>query len=166
MCIHAEPTERPDIYPGVWSYSDPKLAAHLIIASTIHDANAWLEFHHHIYRDLTSLCFLIIGNVPEKHHAEYIQNHAPNKKLHFIFSKDDIGAICDLKLASYIRNKPLKIRYDNHVFNIQFENKSYQLPHLSLNSLEKASGYNFRIRTHKPKSATNFYEQLRNRHQP
>lgn len=166
MWFHAKFKERPDIYPGVWSCPDYSLTSHLFICSSINDGIAWLQFHNAIYRDQTRLSFFVIGNVPEKHHAEYIQHHAPNKKLHFIFSKDDTGALCDLKLAAYIRNKPLTIAYDQHVFKILFENKSYQLPHLSLNALEKASAYNFRILTHKPKIATTFYEQLRNRHQP
>jgi len=166
MCFRADLKERPDIFPGVWSFSNPKFATHLFICSSIHDATAWLQFHQHCYRDLTVLYFFDIGSVPHPFHAEYIQQYAPSQKLHFLFSKDDTGALCDLKLASYIRQKPIKIYFRDHAFEILFENKSYKIPHLSLNALEKASGYNFKIRTHKPKNATTFYEQLRTRHHP
>ena len=144
----------------------PQFANQLFICSDLKDAIAWLDYHHFRYRDLDLLAFFVIGNAPEKHHAEFIQQNAPNQKLHFLFSKDDTGALCDLKLACYIRNKPIKITYNNHQFEIFFENKSCQSTHLSLNALEKASGYNFKIRTHKPKNASTFYEQFRNRHHP
>ena len=145
----------------MFTADDPTLATDLVFASSTLDIEAWLQLYQARFK---SFYFLITGPVPEKYHAEYIQPYAQNRKLHFLFSKDDTGALCDLKLASYIRNKPLKISYQQNHYNIHFENRNYQFDKLSLNALEKASGYNFRIRTHKPKNATTYYEQLRNRH--
>jgi hypothetical protein len=137
------------------------IPADIVVASHLQDIDAWLrlkpQYQGHIYP-------LIVGHVPEPFHAEIIRPYAPQRKIHFIFSKDDTGALCDLKLASYIRNKPLKISYQEYRYHIHFENKNYQFERLSLNALEKASCYNFRIRTHKPKKANTYYEQLYRRH--
>jgi hypothetical protein len=164
MCIRDKLIERPDIQPGFWSFFHPALATDLFICSSIKDAIAWLEFDQVFYRSLNTLCFFAVGNLPEKFHAEIIRQYTPKKKLHFLFSKDDLGALCDLKLASYIRNKPIQVSYHDHRYLIHFENKHYQFDRLSLNALEKASGYNFKIRTHKPKNAPTYHEQTFNRH--
>ena len=141
---------------------DPASATEIFVASSSQDANAWLQLNRFRYR--TPIFFLITGHVPEPFHAEIIRPYAPQRKIHFIFSKDDTGALCDLKLASYIRNKPLKISYYENRYHIHFENKNYPFDRLSLNALEKASGYNFCIRTHKPKKANTYYEQLYRRY--
>ena len=146
----------------MFTADNPASATDIFVASSSQDANAWLQLNGSRYR--TPIFFLITGRVPEKYHAEYIQPYAQNRKLHFLFSKDDTGALCDLKLASYIRNKPLKISYQQNHYNIHFENRNYQFDKLSLNALEKASGYNFRIRTHKPKKANTYHEQLHSRY--
>jgi len=146
----------------MFTIDDPALATDIFVASSYRDANAFRQLHRTRYR--TPTYFLITGHVPEKIHAEYIQQYLPKKRIHFIFSKDDTGALCDLKLASYIRDKPLKISYQQNHYNIHFENQNYQFDRISLNALEKASGYNFHIRTHKPKKANTYHEQLHSRH--
>lgn len=155
---------RVPITEELWIAGEPKLATDILITGSAMDAIAWLNLNHQRYRHLETLCFIAIGAVPTKSHAETIQKLTPNKKLHFIFSDDPLGAICDLKLASYIRNKPLKISYQDNQFEVIFENQHYAFERLSVNALEKAGGYNFKIRTHKPKNASTYYEQRRNRH--
>jgi len=147
-----------------WQAGNPAMATDLFICGSAMDALIWLHIHQWHYRRFDTLCFMAIGTTPTKYHAEIIERHAPKKKLHFIFSKDDLGVICDLKLASFIRNKPLQISYHENLYRVIFENKYYEFEALSLNALEKASGYNFRIRTHKPKKNNTYYEQFRNRH--
>lgn len=151
---------RVPITEEVWIAGEPTLAKDLFITGSAMDAITWLNLNRQRYRWLETLCFIAVGASPGKHHAEIILQH---KKLHFIFSNDPLGAICDLKLASFIRDKPLKISYRENLFEIVFENQFYAFEKLSLNSLEKASGYNFRIRTHKPKKAITYYEQTFNR---
>jgi hypothetical protein len=147
-----------------WVAGDPFLAKDIIIAASAMDAITWLNLNHSRYNGLQALCFIAIGSVPQQAQAALLKKYAPKRKLRFVFSKDDLGALSDLKLASFIRDKPLKIRFQENHYQIKFEHKTYAFERLSLNALEKASGYNFHIRTHKPKNANTFYEQLRNRH--
>ncbi|HTD98513.1 MAG TPA: hypothetical protein VK668_04480 [Mucilaginibacter sp.] len=149
-----------------WTAGELTLATDIFICGSAMDAIAWLNLNGHRYRQFQTLCFISTGNVPHSYHAETIQKYMPKKKLHFLFSKDSLGAICDLKFSSFIRNKPLKISYEEQRYEVNFENKNYEFEHLSLSALEKATGYNFRIRTHKPKNASTYYELLRNRHPP
>lgn len=146
-----------------WIAGEPKFATNIFITASAMDALAFLDLNRQRFPGFDALCFIATGAAPYKSHAALIQKYQ-QKKLHFIFSNDPPGAVCDLKLASYIRNKPLTITYQNNQFDILFEHKNYVFERLSLNALEKASGYNFRIRTHKPKNTSTYYEQLRNRH--
>jgi hypothetical protein len=160
----SERFHRIPITEAVWMAGETDIATDFFICGSAMDAIAWLDLNHKHYRRLENLCFISSGSVPNKSHAETIQKHTPQKKLHFIYSKDDLGALCDLKLASFIRDKPLTTSYHENGYIINFENKIYTLNRLSLNALEKASRYNFHIRTHKPKNTSNYYEQHRNRH--
>jgi hypothetical protein len=156
---HAGPDfHRIPITEDRWTAGEPALATQLIISGSAMDAIAWLNQNHIRFRNLDALYFLVMGAVP------FPMLYATLKTIHLIFSKDPTGALCDLKLASYIRNKPLKVTHHKNYYQIQFENEQFELNKLSLNALEKTTGYNFRIRTHKPKNANTFYEELRNRH--
>lgn len=151
---------------GHWTAGEPAIAGHLIISSSAMDAIAWLDQNHTRYPNPGDLCFLSVGSTPARNHAEHIQQQTPTKKIHFLFSNDPTGALCDLKFAAWIRDKPLKVTYINHYYHIHFEHQHYQFDRLSLNTLEKASRYNFRIRTHKPKNHGTYYQQLRSRYYP
>jgi hypothetical protein len=147
-----------------WTAGNIAIASQLIISSSAMDAVAWLNQNHQRYRNLNDLCFISVGAFPTTTHAAIIQKYAPHKKLHFLFSNEPTGALCDLKLASYIRDQPLKITHQNHRYQIQLQHKIYILHHLSLNALEKQSHHNFHIRTHKPKKHGTYYQQLRQHH--
>ncbi|TSJ40927.1 hypothetical protein FO440_14415 [Mucilaginibacter corticis] len=131
----------------MFTTDDPVLATDLFVASTQGEAAAWFKANHSRYH--APLFVLITGYAPEPCHAAIIRPYARNRKIHFLFGNDDTGALCDLKLAAWIRNKPIKISYLENHYLVNFENKKYAFDRLSLNALEKASGYNFRIRTHK-----------------
>jgi hypothetical protein len=154
------------ITESLWIAGEPALATDLLVCSSAMDGLAWLNQNHQRYRQLSTLCLICTGSVPYIYHAAIIQKHTPKRKLHFLYSSDDLGAMCDLKLASFIRNKPLTVTYHHNSYLIRFENKNYEFAQLSLNALEKSSGYNFKIRTHKPKNASTYYEQLRSRYLP
>lgn len=147
-----------------WIAGNIAIASQLIISSSAMDAIAWLNQNHNRYRDLNDLAFISLGACPITSHAAIIQQYAPHKKLHFLFSNDPAGALCDLKLASYIRDQPIKITYLNHQYHILFQYKTYIFHYLSLNALEKQSRHNFHIRTHKPEKHGTYYQQLRQHH--
>jgi hypothetical protein len=164
--------ERLDIHPTVRSFfqlSLDKITNEEIIINyrdSIEHATA--NFHRipitENHWTAGNMAFFSLGAYPTTSHAAIIQQFAPNKKLHFLFSNEPTGALCDLKLASYIRDQPINITQQGHQYQIQFQHKTYILHHLSLNALEKQSHHNFHIRTHKPKKHGTYYQQLRQHH--
>jgi len=147
-----------------WIAGNMNIASQILISSSAMDAIAWLNQNHTRYQNLNDLSFISLGACPTSTHAATIQQHTPHKKIHFLFGNDPTGALCDIKLASYIRNQPLKITYLNHQYHILFQYKTYILHHLSLSALEKQSRHHFHIRTHKPKKHGTYYQQLRQYH--
>jgi len=122
------------------------------------DAISWLHFHHYLYPN-QNLFFASLGASPFKIQIESLVR--PGKQYHLVFSNDQLGAICDLKVASFIRKMPLKIIADERRYIVTFKSKNYRLPHLSINALEKAARFHFNIPVSKPKQFNTFFEQLK-----
>jgi hypothetical protein len=153
--IHLVPTTE-----ETWTAGEITHAKHIIICGSAMDAIAWLHFHHHAYQN--NLFFAAVGTSPSPAQMETFIR--PNKQYHLIFSNDELGAICDLKVASYIRKKPIQIRAGENHFTITFKSKNYKLRHLSLHALEKSARFHFNMLTHKPKKYHTYYEQLKHGH--
>jgi hypothetical protein len=144
-----------------WTAGNLNNASHVMVSSSAMDAIAWLHFHLHAW-NLQNLFFVALGAVPSK---TQIENFIyPHKQYRLIFSNDDLGATCDLKAASFIRQMPLTILADKQHFNITFRSKNYKLTNLSLAALEKAARFHFNIPVSKPKHFNTFYQQLKNGH--
>lgn len=144
-----------------WTAGEIAIARHIFICGSAMDAVAWLHFHHYAYR-LDSLFFVAVGAGPSK---TQIENFIlPGRQYHLVFSNDHLGAVCDLKVASWLRGTPLKIIADDGWFNIAFKNRHYKLETLSLNALEKAVRFHFNTPTQKPKQFNTYFEQLKHGH--
>jgi len=142
----------------IWTAGEIGTASHVFICGSAMDAIAWLHLHSHAYPD-QNLLFVSLGASPSKIQIESFQR--PRKQYHLVFSNDQLGAICDLKVASFLRRKPVKIIADEPHFILTFKSKNYRLAHLSLNALEKAARFHFNIPVSKPKQFNTFFEQLK-----
>jgi len=155
------------ITEATWTVGDHNLASHIFVCGSAMDAIAWLHFNIHRFKCLDSLFFIATGATPnlnlELSNAVPLQKQTP-KKIHLIYSNDPTGAICDIKTASFIRKTPVRIRAEKDTFLVTFRAETFVLKQLSLHALEKAAGFHFNIRTHKPKKYTTFYEQLKHGH--
>jgi len=161
-----ESFHRIPITEATWTAGDHGLASHIFICGSAMDAIAWLHLNHFRFRSFDHLLFISTGAVPNSNlnDAAPLQNNTQNKKIHLLYSNEPLGAICDIKMASFIRKFPIKIRANENDFIVTFRSESYTIKNLSLHSLEKAARFHFNIRTHKPKKHTTFYEQLKHRH--
>jgi len=144
-----------------WTAGEIATARHVFISGSAMDAIAWLHFHYHVYPN-QNLLFISLGASPSKIQIESILR--PGKQYHLIFSNDQLGALCDLKTASFIRKKPLRIIAGERHYIVTFKSKNYRLAHLSLNALEKAARFHFNIPVSKPKRFNTFFEQLKHGH--
>jgi hypothetical protein len=140
---------------ATWTAGEFMLARHVFICGSAMDAIAWFHFNTGKFADPF---FISVGVSPSKSQLE--QFIARGKQYHLLFSKDALGAVCDLQTAALIRRVTVKIFADDD-FQVSFKSKNYRLAHLSLNALEKTTGYRFNISTHKPRQFNTFYEQLK-----
>lgn len=143
-----------------WTAGEITLAKHIFICGSAMDAIAWLHFHHYAYQ--SNLFFAALGTSPSRNQIETL--FKPNKQYHLVFSKDELGASCDLKVASYIRKKPIQILAAEKHFSVTFRSKNYKIKHLSLHAFEKAARFHFNIPVSKPQKFNTFYEQLKHGH--
>ncbi len=141
-----------------WAAGEIATAGHVVICGSAMDAISWLHFHHYLYAD-QNLFFASLGTSPTKIQTEMLLR--PGKQYHLVFSNDPLGAICDLKVASFIRKKPLKIIAGDRHYTVTFKSANYPLPHLSLNALEKAARFHFNTPVSKPKKYNTYFEQLK-----
>ena len=159
---HAGPGfHRIPVTEELWTAGEFALARHIFICGSAMDAISWLHFHHHAYHT-QNFFFAAVGASPCKNQIESLLR--PGKQYHLVFSNDQLGAICDLKVASFIRKKPLKIIAHEHQYIVTFKSKNYRLVHLSLNALEKAARFHFNIPVSKPKQFNTYFEQLKHGH--
>jgi hypothetical protein len=137
---------------NVWIAGVPELASDIFICGSAMDALSFGRVSPHY-------AFVALGALPAKSQLENL----PDRRFHLLFPKDDLGAVCDLKVAAWLRKQAIKITLVNDAYQVLFRNQSYHLEKLSLNALEKVSGYRFGIRTHKPKNAITWTSALNQR---
>ena len=137
---------------GRWVAGVPQLATDIFICGSAMDAIAFNSV-------ADNYAFIAVGSRPVRQQFEDLPK---GRRYHLLFPKDELGAVCDIKAASFIRKQALSIRFDKH-YHVLFRRKPYELSHLSLHALEKASGYRFNLRTHKPKNALTWTSSLGHR---
>ena len=118
-------------------------------------AMAFLSLNHARY-DLETLRVYALGHLVPKHIM------LPKSKITLLFDNDLIGKLWDIKIACLIRNKPVKIYFENRHCAFKLNNRSLQLPvdQISLSAFEKAAGIRTGIKTAKAKGHTTFLQQL------
>lgn len=137
---------------NVWISGVPELSSDIFICGAAMDAIAFGKFRPHY-------AFVALGALPSRSQIESL----PERRFHLLFPKDDLGLVCDLKVAAWLRKLPLKVTRIENGFKVLFRSQLFYLEKPSLNALEKASGYRFGIRTHKPKNANTWTSSLNHR---
>jgi len=145
----------------LWVAGNQATARHVVICGSAMDAISWLNVHDAGCYRTNNLLLVSTGASPCKMQIEQV---IPNRQYHLVFSKDNAGVTCDLKVASWLRNMPLTVSSIEHQLCVRFRMKDYLFDELSLSALEKASGYRFNIPAHKPKTANTYFEQLKHGH--
>jgi hypothetical protein len=148
------------ITEAVWIAGEPAIARDVFICGSAMDAIAWLNIHYASFSHTDNLLFVALGASPCKTQIEKLQC----RNYHLLFSKNTLGAVCDLKVASFIRNVPLRIIAQEQHLLVSFRLETYEFEQLTLHAFEKAAGYHFGIPAHKPKYANTYLEQLQYGH--
>lgn len=145
----------------LWVAGAVDLALEVLICGSALDAMAWLHFNYGYLKCIDHWACIALGASPSKTQTDWINHHLPKKRFHLLFGRDPLGHICDLKVAAWIRKKPLRIASSPNGYRVMFRSQEYLLEQLTLSAFERASGYRFNMPAHKPKYANSFTEQLK-----
>ena len=136
----------------------------VIICASAMEGIAKLNHYGFAFSDTENLLFLSAGASFYHQHIRWLRENLPGKDFYFVFGKDLMGRLTALKLAAGIRGRQLHIAYlAEEKIQILFRGRTFLFDpeNCSINVLEKASGYRFRVRTAAPKNYNTFFEQLK-----
>jgi len=151
-----------------WSAGDQNYhnIREIIICSSAMEAIAFLTYHFQFYRTVDHLFFISLGILPKQRHFQFIQSNFKNKKIGMAMGSDFLGRVADLKMVAGILNEVIEIYYmPENMLIVNFRGKKFDFSpdSLTLNSLEKRSGFRSHFRTFKVKTAENFLSIVLNR---
>ncbi|HZY39386.1 MAG TPA: hypothetical protein VFE53_22175 [Mucilaginibacter sp.] len=134
-----------------------------IVCGSAMECIAWLNHYGFAFPDTESLLFLSAGASLHHQHIRWLRENLTGKDFDFVFGKDLLGRLTALKLAAGIRGQQMHIAYlAEEKIQILFRGRNFIFSpeNLSLNALEKLSGFRFRVRISTPKNYKTFFEQL------
>jgi len=134
----------------------------IVICSSAMEAIAWLDYSWHRIADRFSLLFFSAGASLSGEQAAWLREHFSNKNIVMALGNDLLGRLSAVKLAAGIRGLKLQICYlAEEKVQILFRGQDYLFSpeNLSVNALEKLSGFRFRVIISTPKNYTSFFEQ-------
>lgn len=136
----------------------------LVICASAMEALAWLELNGHRFPDRFSLLFFSAGPSLSDEQISWLRGHFSGKRIVIALGNDLLGRLSAVKLAAGICGLRLQICYlPEEKLQILFRGQSYLFSpeNLSLNALEKLSGFRFRVIISAPKNHNSFFEQLK-----
>jgi hypothetical protein len=137
-------------------------ATELIITSSAMEAVAYMALNAWRHPANAVLSFIAIGNLPHSRQLNWIRAYCQKRKITLVFGNDLLGRLADIVVATGIRNKVLRLRWQNSKVQLHVNNRAFEADpeKLSLNSFEKTAGFRTAIRTRKPAHHNTFLEQL------
>jgi hypothetical protein len=137
-------------------------ATELIITSSGMEAIAYMALNAWRHPANAVLSFIAIGNLPHARQLNWIRAYCQKRKITLVFGNDLPGRLADIVVAAGIRNKALRLNWQNGKIQLYLNNTVFEADpeKLSLNSFEKAAGFRTAIRTRKPAHYNTFLEQL------
>jgi len=138
--------------------------AQLVVCSSAMEALAWLNCKLDGEGDPFSMLFFSAGASVSNEQLIMLRKHFSRKRIVMVLGNDLLGRLSAVKLAAALRGQKLQIRYlAEEKVQILFRGQTYLFSpeNLSLNALEKLSGFRFRVIISTPKNYNSFFEQLK-----
>jgi len=147
---------------NLWMAGD-LLAKQVIITYSAMEAVAFLTLNQSEYQNLNDLLFLAIGVRTSSGQLNWIRSNLRRREITLVFGSDLIGRLTDIKIATAIRNKQIRLNFQNGGVIAWLKEKaiSFEEDKLSLSAFEKAFGIRTKIRTCKPLKHFTFLDQLK-----
>lgn len=151
---------------GYWLAGNLYLAqvSQLVICSSAMEAVSWLNANSHRAADSFSLLFFSAGALVSVEQLSWLRKHFSRKRIIIVLGNDLLGRLSAVKLTAALRGQKLQVCYlAEEKVQILFRGRTFLFSpeNLSLNALEKLSGFRFRVVISTPKNYNSFFEQLK-----
>ena len=140
-----------------------QFARQVIITFSAMEAIAFLTLNQFTYQNFNDLLFIATGTRISKGQLNWIRLNLKGREFTMAFGNDLIGRITDIKVATAIRNKAVRLIFqEGNVIAWLKEKKSvFEEDTLSLHAFEATFGIRTMIRTCKPLHQLTFLDELK-----
>jgi len=137
-------------------------AREVIIAGSVMEIIAMMTINSWRFPDLYSLTFVSVGNHPQREQFDWIREQYRKRKFTLIFPANELGAVADIKAASWLKKKNVSIFFKDEGYEVSLGTRRVIIPgqDLSLHTCQQALGQRFGMRTIKPSRHLTFLDQL------
>lgn len=156
-CGHLVPASK-----NLWRAGN-ELAAQVIIGSSVMELIAFMKINSRRFSDPEHLFFIAAGNNWHPAKSKWIRSSFKKRKFILVFGNDLIGRLTDIKVATSLRAKSVRLTWSHHCVSFSTERSTFELEHeaVSLAAFERHSGIRTHIRTVKPFPHNTFLDQLK-----
>ncbi|RZJ23690.1 MAG: hypothetical protein EON51_02080 [Acinetobacter sp.] len=146
----------------LWVCGNSNFSRQVFICANAMEAISYVTINHHKITNLEKLTFIAIGTNVSMAEINWIKPKFRNRDFGFIFSKDILGQILDVKIALALYDLSVEISIIDETVNVMFKDKVFSFSQAKFSYLAfcKAVGFRARIRTYKSKTHCCFLEQL------
>jgi hypothetical protein len=138
-------------------------ARQVIITFSAMESIALLTLNQTTYQNFDDLLFIATGARISSYQLNWIRLNLKGRDFTLAFGSDLIGRITDIKVATAIRNKAVKIRFQegNVIAFLKEKTAVFEAEKSSLYAFENALNVRTKIRTCKPLNQLTFLDELK-----
>ncbi|MDR6943664.1 hypothetical protein [Mucilaginibacter pocheonensis] len=158
----SENIHRVPVTNNLWMAGD-QFARQVIITFSAVEAIALLTLNQTTYPNFNDLLFIATGARISNAQLNWIRLNLKGREFTLAFGDELIGRITDIKVATAIRNKAVKLTFQegNVIAWLKEKKTVFEEDKLSLHAFETALGVRTMIRTCKPLNQLTFLDELK-----
>ncbi|NOW95953.1 hypothetical protein [Mucilaginibacter sp. SG564] len=147
---------------NLWMAGD-QLARQVVITFSAMEAIAFLTLNQTTFQNFNDLLFIATGTRLSNGQINWLRINLKGRELTLAFGNELIGRITDIKVATAIRNKAVRLRFQEGKVIAWLKEKkvTFEEDKLSLYAFETALGVRTKIRTCKPLDQLTFLDELK-----
>jgi hypothetical protein len=147
---------------NLWMAGD-QFARQVIITFSAMESIAFLTLNQTSYQNFNDLLFIATGARISNGQLRWIRLNLKGREFTMAFGRELIGRITDIKVATAIRNKQVRLSFQegNIIAWLKEKKAAFEEDKISLYAFETALGIRTMIRTCKPLNQLTFLDELK-----
>ena len=147
---------------NLWMAGD-QFARQVVITFSAMEAIAFLTLNQTTYQNFNDLLFIATGARISSGQLNWIRLNLKRREFTLAFGNELIGRITDIKVATAIRNKTVRLKFQegNVIAWLKEKKIVFDEDKLSLHTFETTLGIRTMIRTCKPLNQLTFLDELK-----